>query len=295
MQPLIWERRPDGLRAPALVCAFKGWNDAGDAASAALQFLGASLGATRFAHDRSRGVLRLPGDPAEGQARSRAARARSPGRRSRSTRRACRARRATSCCWRAPSRRCAGARSARLIVDLAEALGDADGRHARRAARRRAALAARADHRPGLRRGARRAPRRCRARSYEGPTGHRRRAARRLPGGRHAVGEPVGQRAALRRRRAEPEGRARARAQAREPRRRDGRRQRARVRGRRLRAPGLAGRRRATPTCRRSSSAWRRRPRRRSRPCARRTFLPATCIAREFQRFLRQRGPGEGG
>ena len=49
MQPLIWERRPDGLRAPALVCAFKGWNDAGDAASAALQFVGASLGATRFA------------------------------------------------------------------------------------------------------------------------------------------------------------------------------------------------------------------------------------------------------
>jgi predicted ATP-grasp superfamily ATP-dependent carboligase len=49
MQPLIWEQRPDGLRAPALVCAFTGWNDAGDAASAALQFLGASLGAARFA------------------------------------------------------------------------------------------------------------------------------------------------------------------------------------------------------------------------------------------------------
>jgi proteasome assembly chaperone (PAC2) family protein len=49
MQPLVWESRPDGLRAPALVCAFTGWNDAGDAASAAIQFLGASLGATRFA------------------------------------------------------------------------------------------------------------------------------------------------------------------------------------------------------------------------------------------------------
>src|SRR5919197_908968 len=49
MQPLIWEHRPDGLRAPAVVCAFTGWNDAGDAASAALQFLGASLRATRFA------------------------------------------------------------------------------------------------------------------------------------------------------------------------------------------------------------------------------------------------------
>jgi proteasome assembly chaperone (PAC2) family protein len=49
MQPIIWESRPDGLRAPALVCAFTGWNDAGDAASAALQFVGSSLGATRFA------------------------------------------------------------------------------------------------------------------------------------------------------------------------------------------------------------------------------------------------------
>ena len=49
MQPLIWEHRPDNLRAPALVCAFTGWNDAGDAASAALSFVGSSLGATRFA------------------------------------------------------------------------------------------------------------------------------------------------------------------------------------------------------------------------------------------------------
>src|SRR3712207_452456 len=49
MQPLVWESRPDGLRAPAMVCAFKGWNDAGDAASAALSFVGASLRANRFA------------------------------------------------------------------------------------------------------------------------------------------------------------------------------------------------------------------------------------------------------
>ncbi len=49
MQPLRWERRPDGLRAPALVCAFKGWNDAGDAASAALSYVGAELDAERFA------------------------------------------------------------------------------------------------------------------------------------------------------------------------------------------------------------------------------------------------------
>jgi proteasome assembly chaperone (PAC2) family protein len=49
MQPLQWEFRPDGLRAPALICAFKGWNDAADAASSAIQFVGSSLGAKRFA------------------------------------------------------------------------------------------------------------------------------------------------------------------------------------------------------------------------------------------------------
>jgi proteasome assembly chaperone (PAC2) family protein len=49
MQPLRWERRPDGLRAPALVCAFKGWNDAGEAATSALTFMGAGFDATRFA------------------------------------------------------------------------------------------------------------------------------------------------------------------------------------------------------------------------------------------------------
>src|ERR1035437_991705 len=49
MQPLIWDRRPDGLRAPAMVCAFKGWNDAGDAASTAVSFLTSALQASRFA------------------------------------------------------------------------------------------------------------------------------------------------------------------------------------------------------------------------------------------------------
>jgi predicted ATP-grasp superfamily ATP-dependent carboligase len=49
VQPLRWERRPDGLRAPALVAAFKGWNDAGDAASSAVGFVGGALGAERFA------------------------------------------------------------------------------------------------------------------------------------------------------------------------------------------------------------------------------------------------------
>jgi proteasome assembly chaperone (PAC2) family protein len=49
MQPLRWDHRPDGLRAPALVAAFKGWNDAGDAASSALGFIGEALGAVQFA------------------------------------------------------------------------------------------------------------------------------------------------------------------------------------------------------------------------------------------------------
>jgi predicted ATP-grasp superfamily ATP-dependent carboligase len=44
-----WDRRPDALRAPALVCAFKGWNDAGEAATSALTFMGAGLDARRFA------------------------------------------------------------------------------------------------------------------------------------------------------------------------------------------------------------------------------------------------------
>jgi predicted ATP-grasp superfamily ATP-dependent carboligase len=53
MQPLIWDRRPDGLRAPAMVCAFQGWNDAGDAASSAVSFFASALDARRFARVES--------------------------------------------------------------------------------------------------------------------------------------------------------------------------------------------------------------------------------------------------
>lgn len=49
MHPLRWEYRPDRLRAPALVCAFKGWNDAADAASTAVTFVGSTLEARLFA------------------------------------------------------------------------------------------------------------------------------------------------------------------------------------------------------------------------------------------------------
>jgi predicted ATP-grasp superfamily ATP-dependent carboligase len=49
MHPLEWEYRPDRLRAPALICAFKGWNDAADAASSAITFVAGALGGRRFA------------------------------------------------------------------------------------------------------------------------------------------------------------------------------------------------------------------------------------------------------
>jgi proteasome assembly chaperone (PAC2) family protein len=38
MQDVIWSTRPK-LRKPVMVCAFKGWNDAGEAASAAVAFI----------------------------------------------------------------------------------------------------------------------------------------------------------------------------------------------------------------------------------------------------------------
>jgi predicted ATP-grasp superfamily ATP-dependent carboligase len=48
MEELRWLDRP-ALRDPALVCAFKGWNDAGEAATAALGFLIDSFDATEVA------------------------------------------------------------------------------------------------------------------------------------------------------------------------------------------------------------------------------------------------------
>ena len=45
---LHWQERPE-LRDPVMVCAFKGWNDAGEAASAAVQFLVESFDAERIA------------------------------------------------------------------------------------------------------------------------------------------------------------------------------------------------------------------------------------------------------
>ncbi len=42
MSDVIWRERPE-LRAPVMVCAFKGWNDAGEAASAALSYIRGSF------------------------------------------------------------------------------------------------------------------------------------------------------------------------------------------------------------------------------------------------------------
>jgi proteasome assembly chaperone (PAC2) family protein len=41
--PLIWEGQPPELRSPVLVCSFRGWNDAAAAASTALETVAATL------------------------------------------------------------------------------------------------------------------------------------------------------------------------------------------------------------------------------------------------------------
>ena len=48
MDHVEWRERPE-LRKPALVCAFKGWNDAGESATAAVGFLVESFDATEVA------------------------------------------------------------------------------------------------------------------------------------------------------------------------------------------------------------------------------------------------------
>ena len=209
--------------------------------------------------DRPRGVLRLPVHAAAGQAGRRPGPRRSSGPTSRSSRRGSRARRAT----------CAAGRP-RAVDALAHVLPRRSSSSPRRSASSWSSRSARCwptcpHTRPvsvtGLASDAALVERLGLTPStYEGPTGHRRRAARRLPGRRPAVGQPVGRGAALRRRRAEPEGRAGAGAQARGPGRRHGRRHRARGGGRRLRAPGQPAPCRATPTCRRSSSGSSRPP-----------------------------------
>ena len=236
MQPLQWEYRPDGLRAPALICAFKGWNDAADAASSALTFVGQALGAQRFAtidpeefydFQATRPRIKL----VDGQAREivwpevELYEARIP-----------RAPRdlillvgtEPSFRWRT---------FGQLVVELAEAIGAqlmvtlgallADVPHTRPVSVTGLASDAALVARLGLQQS-----------SYEGPTG--------IVGVLHAAfqraglpsGESVGCRPPLHRGRAEPQSGARARPQARGSRRRRRRRIRTRDGRGRLRAPG---------------------------------------------------------
>ena len=48
MSDVIWRERPK-LRAPVMVCAFRGWNDAGEAATAALSYIRGSFEAREVA------------------------------------------------------------------------------------------------------------------------------------------------------------------------------------------------------------------------------------------------------
>src|SRR5215211_7862623 len=48
MSDVIWSDRPR-LRRPVMVCAFKGWNDAGEAATTAVSFIRGSFDATEVA------------------------------------------------------------------------------------------------------------------------------------------------------------------------------------------------------------------------------------------------------
>ena len=274
MQPLRWERRPDGLRAPALVCAFKGWNDAGEAATSALTFMGAGLDATRFA-------LIDPEEFVDFQA----------------TRPSVRLVDGLSREIEWPEFEIYEARVPRAPRDLillsgpepsmrwrtfCETIDRArrgarrpDGRDARRAARRRAAHAPGLDHRPGLRPGADRAPRPACRRPTRGRPGSS--ASCTPPAPRpgmpsaslwaavpHYVAvapNPKGALALVRRLESLVGVTVDALG--------------ARDRRRRLRAPGHAAPSSSTPRCRRSSSASSAPPTRR-RPAARATCPRAT-------------------
>ncbi len=60
------------LRSPLLICAFRGWNDAAGVASGALATLADSFDRRADRRGRPRGLLRLPGDPADDRALRRA-------------------------------------------------------------------------------------------------------------------------------------------------------------------------------------------------------------------------------
>ena len=282
--------RASELRSPVLVCAFAGWNDAAGAATTALTAAAESLDAEVIAQidpeeffdfQANRPTISL----AEGQTRE----IEWPG----NVLMAAPARRAPSatwCCWRAPSRTCAGARSPRasprppssLGVEMVVTLGRPD--------RRRRPHPAGADHRPRLRRRAGRAAR-PRPLELRGPDRRRRRPARRL---RRAGASPrrasgprsptTSPRSPTRRRpwpccagwRAWSESPSRPR------------------RSRRSRSPSSARSRtlsRPTPRSRSWCSGSRSRP---SSSTSTRTSPRASPWRRDFEHFLRQQGGGPG-
>ncbi len=199
MDAIRWKSRPE-LRDPVLVCAFNGWNDAGEAASAALGTDPRRLRRERGRRDRFGGVLRLHSRAADHPAHRgpdashRLAREQIPRR----------------------ARPGGGARPApverhRAVAALAriqrlDHQGRGGGRRRPRrhpgcAARGRPPHAAGRGHRLRVGRDADRPPR-LPAFELRGPDRRGRRASPRMPAARHAFGEPVGVGPALRRRRA---------------------------------------------------------------------------------------------
>ena len=285
VEVLIWERIRPSFARPIMVAAFAGWNDAASAATTALEAMAVSLDAEPIAEidpeefydfQVTRPTIRM----AEGQTREVDWPAQHDLRR------------------RGPERR---ARPGAGLRDRAEpALADlrASGGRGRRAARRRdggdAGRAARrrrphpagADHRPRLR------PRAGRARSASAARATRARpgssASSTTPaGGAASLGEPLGGRPALRRRGPEPEGGAGAAAPPRGLHRRRDRGLRARGRDERFETQvdrAVA----SNPEIEELVQPARGRAGRGRR--VRGQDVPSgDTIARDFQRFLRQR------
>ena len=192
MESLVWSARPT-LRKGVLVCAFYGWNDGGEAATLSALFLRQQLGATQFCEldpdefydfQEVRPIVSLGEDDTRRLSWPENSFAWAPlpsgndiavmiGIEPQNR-------------WKHYSRsvvEVARESGAELVVTLGGFLADTP--HTR----------------PGARDGVgRRRPGRSarpRALGLRGPDRHRRRRARRLQGGRHPVGEPVGGRAAL--------------------------------------------------------------------------------------------------
>ena len=203
MESMHWESRPK-LRRPALVCSFKGWNDAAESATTALGFVASRWGAERFGaidpeeffdFQVTRPTVRLTegvtrviewpelelssAHPAEGKRDVVFLTGAEPNLR-----------------WKTFSATVVDV-ARELGVDMIVSLGAllADVPHTRPVQITGIAADAELSERLGFT-----------ATRYEGPTGHRRRRAGRGHEGGDAGRQPVGAGAALRRHRAEPEG-----------------------------------------------------------------------------------------